>query len=95
MAESIDSIVAYLKDLVERPADLSFGVPVVQNLIWTADDDSETSGSDEDPRWEVLRALAYNLDYYEPDPMERLGNNHYYGEEQAMHRIRQALASLV
>jgi hypothetical protein len=43
---------------------------------------------------ETLRTLAYDLDYFEPDPNVRAKDRALYGEERAFAEIRAALAEL-
>jgi|GEM_PF-5884039 len=53
----------------------------VQERIWSFDAESE------DRLMEVLRRLAYDLDYYRQDPEERRLDPSYYGDERLIQEI--------
>jgi hypothetical protein len=44
--------------------------------------------------WEVLRDLALDLDFYEPNEGSRAEDSSYFGDEQAEREIRAALGKL-
>jgi hypothetical protein len=94
MEDDLKTIVEYLKQLANRRVDLPSGVVRVQKLIWNADDKREEGpqSSPEDPRWELLRDLAYDLNYYEPDPALRIEDASYFGNERAINEINEVLS---
>jgi hypothetical protein len=52
------------------------------------------SFAEEGAEWEILRDLAWDLSYYEPDPRFRAGNPSFYGEERLETEIEEALRKL-
>lgn len=90
MATTLDSIIARLNYLVDNPAQLPTGVPEIQKIIWESQ--SEPS---EDRRWEILRDLAYDLDYYDSNSATRAKENWLIGEEGALEKIREALSKMI
>jgi hypothetical protein len=52
------------------------------------------SCADEGAEWEILRDLAWDLSYYEPDPRARAEDPSYYGEERLTTEIEEALHKL-
>jgi hypothetical protein len=71
------------------PSELAAAIPKLQQEIWAAADPTE-----QDPQWEILRDLAYDLDYYQPNERVRSENKSFFGEERALIEIREALAKL-
>ena len=89
MSANFESIIAQLKVLVNQPTELAAGIPKVQQEIWRAKE-----GTEHDPLWEILRDLAYDLDYYQPNERVRSQDKSLYGEERALSEIRKGLAKL-
>lgn len=89
MSANFESILEQLKVLVNRPTELAAGIPKVQQEIWGAKE-----GTEHDAQWEILRDLAYDLDYYQPNESVRSQDQSFYGEERALSEIREALAKL-
>ncbi len=84
---NVESIVEQLKNLLDQPSELAAGIARVQQQIWSAPKDG-------DPQWEILRDLAYDLDYYQPKERVRSEDASFYGDERALSEIRGALARL-
>ena len=61
-----------------------------EDLVWSTE---AFIGEDPDTD-EILRDLAYDLDYYEPDPRTRPGDSAYYGDDRLEDEIRSALRKL-
>ena len=87
MPANLKSIVRQLKVLLNRPSELAFGIPKIQQEIWRATEE-------DDPQWEILRDLAYDLDFFQPDERVRSEDKSLYREERALTEIREALAKL-
>ena len=47
-----------------------------------------------DEQWETLSDLAVDLDYYEPDPIDRREDASYYGDQRVEVEITEALEKL-
>jgi hypothetical protein len=90
MSESLNAIVIRLNYLLEHPAELPNAVPELQQAIWEGGGDPN-----EESQWEVLRDLAYDLNYYQPSPRIRSKENWLFGEDRALEEIRQALGKLM
>jgi hypothetical protein len=61
-------------------------VPKIQDMVWN----SEISFPSETAE-EAAGDLAYDLDYYEPDPRVRAEDSSFFGEDRAVAEIRSAL----
>jgi len=85
---AISSAVRELKAAAVSPAALPSAIQAFQKLIWSTAAWpaalSESSG-------EILRTLAYDLDYFEPDPVTRGEDTVYYGFDRAVEEIHEAL----
>lgn len=60
-----------------------------QEVIWKSDE--QLGGEVVD---EVLRDLAFDLDYYEPEPTQREEDESYYGDERLEDEVSTALLQL-
>jgi hypothetical protein len=60
-----------------------------QEVVW-----STPAFANEDTCGRILRDLAYDLDYYEPDPRKRAEDPSFYGEDRLEREIRGALERL-
>jgi hypothetical protein len=89
METIIDSFIRLLQSLLDQPCDLPAGIPRLQQQIWNATPHAKSS-----PQWEVLEELAYDLDYYQPDPRIRSENKSFYGDERALAEIKSTLLKL-
>ncbi len=70
---------------------LEKNINVFQETVWNSPDDE----SEEDNEvWKVLCDLAYDLDFFEPDPEVRREDFSLYGEERAFSEIRNALEKI-
>ncbi len=61
-----------------------------ERLVW----DTEEIIGDDPLTDDILRDLAYDLDYYEPDPVARAESSAYYGDDGLEHVIQTALRRL-
>ena len=83
--ESIELLDAVLAS-PERLDDL---IPKLQQTIWSDESDKET------PELEILRDLAYDLEYYVSDPDMRKEDPTFYGPERALEEIQLARRKLM
>lgn len=85
-----DVVIRVLEQALRRGSSLSACITCAQNLVW----DHEALPSDNAEVWEILRQLAYDLDYFEPDSKLRAHDPSYFGEDRARAEIQTALKSL-
>ena len=89
--ERVHQLVALLESTLADPSRLATAVLEFQSTVWNSSSDAlRASAKIED----VLRTLAYDLDFYVPDPVTRAEDSSYYGEERAIKEIQHALATL-
>jgi hypothetical protein len=81
--------VQLLEQAIGSPLSLMENIAAYQRLVLDADT-LETSEAAE----ELLRDLAQDLDYFEPDPAMRAEDQSFFGPEKAIEEIRQALRKL-
>jgi len=89
LAPTIDEVRRMLKEAVAPDCDLRLAIKNIQQAIWNRVPD----GTD-DPRWTILRDLAHDLDFFEPDKTARIQEPSLFGEERARSEIRAALQQL-
>jgi hypothetical protein len=81
----VAEIVKFLRKMVENREELPERVPELQDMVWK----EQLAGSS--AIQEILRDLAYDLDFYEPDPHARAEDESYFGDERALAEIQEAL----
>src|SRR6478752_7369587 len=85
---NISDVLELLKDAFMAPKRLPHCVEELQQLVWT----EKVDGSPEE--LDVLRDLAYDLDYFEADAARRGEDPSFVDEERACQEIRLALQKL-
>jgi hypothetical protein len=85
----LQDIVAVLVDALLHPKERKRLIHDFQKLIW-----SKPQPVMEERILEVLRDLAYDLDFYEPDPKKRAEDGSYYGDDRAVEEVESALDKL-
>jgi hypothetical protein len=85
MDDTLDRCLGLLDEVLasQEKENLDQTVPKLQKLVWDTSDGDNTA-------WEILRDLAYDLDYYVSDSKSRAEDPSYYGEDRAMEEIRTA-----
>jgi hypothetical protein len=78
------SIIKLLERALAEPKNLSLYIVEIQEIAWDKIDEDA-------PIFEVISDLAYDLEYFEPDPVKRSEDTSYFGEERAIMEIREAL----
>ena len=73
---------------LNEPAERVRLISEFQQIIWHSNDLPESS------EVEVLRDLAYDLDFYEPDVKLRAEDASFYGDDRIEDEIRAALKKL-
>lgn len=87
MDEKHNLIVQLLKNSLREPEQLSEYIKKIQDFAWNED------LLNTDTR-EIVAELAYDLDFFEPDPATRKEDASFLDREQALTEIRNALAKL-
>jgi hypothetical protein len=88
---SVATLVDLLESAVRDLARLSSAVAEFQAAVRSASDDDLVMTPDQR---ELIRDLAYDLDYFEPDASLRAESSSYFGADGAIDEIRQALEKL-
>ena len=86
---STDELVAILREALQSRSGRKERIGRFQQLVWNL---PELDSGDE--AREVFADLAYDLDYYEPDPRVRGEDPSFYGDERMEEEIREALNKL-
>ena len=84
-------VVALLEEMLGDPPALPSTVARFQAAVWEAEAGTLASSAEEE---EVLRTLAYDLDFFVADPKARGEDASYFGPERAVAEVREALAKL-
>lgn len=90
MASEAD-LVAVLQSALRAPDELVQRVAEFQRLVWDRAPDDAGLGVD---ATEIFVTLAYDLDFFVPDPRDRAEDASYFGPERARSEIEAALAAL-
>jgi len=88
-AEVLESLLGLLQDALFDVASRGQKVSEFQRRVW-----DEQVGASSDPVVEVLKELAYDLDFYEGRPAIRAEDSGYYGNERFEAEVRAALGKL-
>ena len=88
---AVTQVIELLRAATLEPAKLSEAIKALQAMVWKAKD----WGSDIAPDVvEVLSDLAYDLDFYEPDPAARAEEPSYFADDRAIQEIVNALGRI-
>ena len=82
--KNIPEIIALLEEAISKKQYLAKHIDDFQRIVW--DEKFECS----EPESEILCDLAYDLDYFEPNPEWKAQDPSYYGEERAVQEIESA-----
>ena len=88
---TFERVVARLREAVADPDQL---VPAFKELEALAYSDEAEYQRLPEPVQEIIADLAYDLDYYEPNPDWRREDPSFYGPERAVKEIEAALSRL-
>jgi hypothetical protein len=86
---SLEIMLALLARILREPLTRKATVKQFQSLVWQGQERS----IDKDT-YNVLADLAYDLDFYEPDPVLRKEDATYYGQERLEREVKAALRRL-
>jgi hypothetical protein len=84
---TLDDVIHLLQQAAREPGQLAQQIGAFQAAIWN----DQVLGDLDDEVMEVLRELAQDLDFYEPDPKLRSEDESYFGEDRALAEIQSAL----
>lgn len=86
MTTTLQTLITIISSALHRPDDRKQLIDKFQQMIRDAPDDISESWE-----WDILRELAYDLDFYEADPNVRSEDASYYGDVRLEEVIRGAL----
>jgi len=81
------NVYALLEKAIREPSNLAEVVAQLQHGVWNSAEIPEAAD-------EILRELAYDLDYFEPSIGARAEDPSFFGEERAVAEIKKALERL-
>jgi hypothetical protein len=87
--DKIDKIIGLLEQALESDSALQSQIRTIQTLAWDAPREEPAS-----QECEILRELAYDLEFFVEDAGARREDPAYFGAARAREEIRQALARL-
>ena len=88
MTSSHQQIIEQLREATLESAKLPEAINAFQIMVWHSEEWESHYSND---AVEVLRDLAHDLDYYEPDTSARAQDPTYYGTDRAIEEITTAL----
>lgn len=88
MASPLDPVIQSLREATRNPAKLPEAISAFQTMVWHSAEWESHYSSD---AVEVLSELAYDLEFYVPDPQMRAEDPSYYGADRAIEEITTAL----
>ena len=86
---SLQRLIKILSATYQYPEQRQQLIAEFQKTVWDAPEDHSESWE-----WEILRDLAHDLDYYEPDANKRAEDLSYINDEQVLVEIKSALEKL-
>lgn len=86
---SVESLVAKLEAALRQPEHRAQLIDEFQQAIFNA-----PAAMPKTCEWEILGELAYDLEFYEPNPRLRVESTSYYGDERVEQEIISALEKL-
>jgi hypothetical protein len=91
MENPIHQVIESLRRATLESSKLPKAINAFQTMVWHSEEWESHYSSD---AVEVLRDLAYDLDFYEPDASVQAQDPSYYGDERAIQEIGTALRRL-
>lgn len=83
--DNLKRAIRLLDEIIENPEMLQSNISKFQHIVWH---ESNHDNKSESKYWSSLGDLAYDLEYYEPNPEWRKEDLSYYGDERAIEEIR-------
>jgi hypothetical protein len=81
--------IAMLRQIVDSATGLAWRVDEFRNYVFQRDEAALPGAVGE-----ILCDLAYDLDYYEPDPRSRAEDPSFFGDARALELVRAALDAI-
>ena len=69
---------------LESPEKLDESIRELQQIAW------DFLNGEKNKAWEIIGDLAYDLDFYEPDPIRRSQDYSFYDKDRALMEIKKA-----
>ena len=88
-SEQLIDALGRLRAVLDNPTALAEAISEFQRVVWASKEWEHGLAPDSVA---VLRTLAYDLDFYEPDATARQEDPSFFGNERALEEIRTALA---
>jgi hypothetical protein len=88
MDDEFNRCVELINVMIESPERLDELIPEFQQIAWKFPDDGKTKA------WDILGDLAYNLDFYESDPIRRSLDHSFYDNDRAITELKKASDTL-
>lgn len=89
MNKETEALLELLRSAVNEPENRRRHIAEFQDKVWNAQEGFFTT-----PEGELFSELAYDLDFYEPDPVRRRESASYFGDDRLTIRIQKALEEL-
>ena len=89
--ESITDLVALLELALSSRKERVSAIKAFQDYVW---DKSTLIPGATDAQWDILDELAYDLDFYEPNPDYRIEDPSFYDDQRLEIEIGEALRKL-
>jgi hypothetical protein len=89
--ESLSDLVNLLNRALSKPTERVAAIKTFQNYVFERA--MPISGATAE-QWQILHDLAFDLDYYEPEPKRRQEDSAFYGDERLAAEIHRALEQL-
>jgi hypothetical protein len=84
MDDEFNRCVELINVMLESPEKLDELIPELQQIVWNFPDDERNKA------WEIVGDLAYDLDFYESDPIRRSQDYSFYDKDRAIMEIKKA-----
>lgn len=84
----VSEVLKFMREIVRDRRALPEAIGSLQQLVWK----EPLTGSS--AVQEILRELAYDLEYYEPDPRARAEDSSFYDDERAIAEIEEAITRI-
>jgi hypothetical protein len=89
--KSLSDLVGLLQHALLSPAERIAAIKAFQNYVFESATPVPGASTEQ---WRILNDLAFDLDYYEPDPQDRQEDLTFYGEQRVEVEIKEALEKL-
>jgi hypothetical protein len=84
MDDELSRCTKLMERMLESPEEFEELMRQFQQIVWNR------QHTREDKAWRVIEDLAYNLDFYEPDPRRRAQDYSFFDKDRALAEIERA-----